>query len=69
MRFYNRDEELKELRYFKEHKPSMIVVTGRRRIGKTALVRKVQDAVYLFVDAEKSEKLLIQELEILIVMV
>lgn len=56
MKFYNRTSELAELRRiqnlsFSDHS-RMIVVTGRRRIGKTSLVMKSVEGlptVYLFV--------------------
>ena len=44
MRFYNREEELKELKRIQqlafEESSRMTVVTGRRRIGKTSLIMK-----------------------------
>ncbi|MFT4304845.1 MAG: ATP-binding protein [Candidatus Woesearchaeota archaeon] len=61
MKFYNREEELNELNYFYKNRPSMVVITGRRRIGKTELIKKIKNHIYFFVDSEKSEKLLIQE--------
>lgn len=60
MKFYNRKEELKELAFFNKKRPSMLVITGRRRVGKTELIKRVEGA-YLFVDFEKPENLLIQE--------
>jgi len=66
MRFYNRQ---KEIRYFdeiwknSENSAQMTMVVGRRRIGKTLLLKKVIEnipAVYLFV-SRKSETLLCEE--------
>ena len=67
MKFYDREEELKELRRvqkqaFEEHS-RMTVLTGRRRIGKTSLGRLAMEgttSVYLFV-ARKDEALLCQD--------
>jgi AAA+ ATPase superfamily predicted ATPase len=66
MRFYNREKELDQLKRIRErsaHSAQMTVVIGRRRIGKTSLLKKDMEgqlAVYLFV-AKKSEALLCQE--------
>lgn len=56
MKFYNREEELTQLRNMKEnafHSHSKLtVVTGRRRVGKTMLILKAMEeepVVYLFV--------------------
>lgn len=67
MRFYNRENELEELKRiqtlsFSDHS-RLTVVTGRRRIGKTSLIMKaVKDTpvVYLFV-SRKSEASLCME--------
>ncbi|MBI2135544.1 ATP-binding protein [Candidatus Woesearchaeota archaeon] len=61
MKFYNREQELAEIEHFYKNKPAMLVITGRRRIGKTELVKKIKKQVYFFVDSEKSETMLIQE--------
>ncbi|HSF55535.1 MAG TPA: ATP-binding protein [Algoriphagus sp.] len=66
MRFYNREKELDQLKKIRERSvqsAQMTVVIGRRRIGKTSLLKKDMEgqlAVYLFV-AKKSEALLCQE--------
>lgn len=66
MKFYNREKELAQLQKIRERSaqsPQMTVVIGRRRIGKTSLLKKDIEgrlAVYLFV-ARKSETLLCQE--------
>jgi len=67
MRFYNRESELENLALIKRRSltnAQMTVMVGRRRTGKTSLIKKSikQDstAVYLFV-AKKSEQLLCAE--------
>jgi AAA+ ATPase superfamily predicted ATPase len=64
MKFYNRSKELAELQRIRELSFSdhsrMVVVTGRRRIGKTSLImRSVEDTptVYLFVGRKKEATL------------
>jgi len=64
MKFYNREEELHEIRLLRNAMPSMVVLTGRRRVGKTEIINnflKNEKGVYFFIDNEKSEKLLIRE--------
>ncbi|MBD3204439.1 AAA family ATPase [Candidatus Woesearchaeota archaeon] len=61
MKFYNRTKELKEINHFKNKKPSILVVTGRRRIGKTELIKRIHGHVYFYVDNKKSEAILISE--------
>ena len=64
MKFYNREDELQEMNLLRNTPPAMIVLTGRRRVGKTELIKKfLEDStgVYFFVDSEKSEKMLINE--------
>lgn len=66
MKFYNREKELAQLQKIRQRSAQsaqMTVVIGRRRIGKTSLLKKDMEgqvAVYLFV-AKKSEALLCQE--------
>ena len=66
MRFYNREHEIKifnEILENAENSAQFTVVVGRRRIGKTALLKKVIEnipSVYLFV-SRKSEALLCEE--------
>lgn len=67
MKFYNREEELAELKRIQklafEESSRLTVLTGRRRIGKTSLVTeatKNSPSVYLFV-GRKNEAVLIQE--------
>jgi hypothetical protein len=55
MRFYNREKELKQLQKIRERSEGsaqMSVIIGRRRIGKTSLLKKDMEgqlAIYLFV--------------------
>lgn len=71
MRFYARDKEIALLRSIEQKSlttAQMTVITGRRRIGKTTLLRRVffedhasdSPVVYLFV-GQKNEALLCQE--------
>lgn len=66
MKFYNREKELAQLQRIRQRSTQsaqMTVIVGRRRIGKTSLLKKDMEgnlAVYLFV-AKKSEALLCQE--------
>lgn len=64
MKFYNREKELKKLRSIEasSHNGSkMTVVVGRRRIGKTKLIKEAfEHKVYLFV-SKKNEALLCEE--------
>ena len=64
MKFYNREKELQNLRAIEEaskKSSKMTVVVGRRRIGKTTLIKKAySDRVYLFV-SKKNEALLCDE--------
>lgn len=67
MKFYDREKELELLKTIKEHSETearMTVVVGRRRIGKTSLLKKAveneETALYLFV-TRKSEVLICEE--------
>ena len=66
MRFYNRESEIKyfeEIWKNSENSAQMTLVVGRRRIGKTVLLKKIIEnipSVYLFV-SRKSEPLLCEE--------
>ncbi len=67
MKFYNREKELEFLTSIKERsaeEAQMTVVVGRRRIGKTSLLKKAvgneDTALYLFV-TRKSEVLICEE--------
>ena len=53
MRFYNRQEEvdmIKNLSALSEKHAHMLVVYGRRRVGKTRLVLESLEPMYFFVD-------------------
>ncbi|MDF1534718.1 MAG: ATP-binding protein, partial [Methanosarcinaceae archaeon] len=61
MKFYDRKDEAKKLKTLTSlDKSTMIVIYGRRRVGKTRLVQHVfkDDSLYFFV-AEKEERLLL----------
>ena len=67
MRFYNRENELELLRSIRERsqvEARMTVVVGRRRIGKTSLLKRAigleENTLYLFV-TRKSEVLICDE--------
>lgn len=64
MKFYNREKEILNLKSIEEaskESSKMTVVVGRRRIGKTTLIKKAyRDRVYLFV-SKKNEALLCDE--------
>ncbi|NLL11426.1 MAG: ATP-binding protein, partial [Methanomicrobiales archaeon] len=40
MKFYGREDELRLMGQLYQKSPSFLVITGRRRIGKTTLVRE-----------------------------
>jgi len=69
MKFYNREKELHNLREIEEaskESSKMTIVVGRRRIGKTTLIKKAYtNQVYLFV-SKKNEALLCEEFIIII---
>lgn len=63
MDFIDRDNELKRLSELSELKrPLMVVMVGRRRVGKTRLIQEfikgVKEPIYLFVEEKRSEILL-----------
>lgn len=65
MRFYNREQELSrltEIAALSMKTSHMVVMTGRRRVGKTELIRRFsmerKDVLYLFVSKKKSHILL-----------
>jgi len=70
MRFYNRDKELKNLENIQKqslNSSKMTIIVGRRRIGKTSLIKKAyKKKVYLFV-SKKNESLLCEEFVSIIV--
>ncbi len=64
MKFYNREKELKNLHNVQTQSTvssKMTVIVGRRRIGKTSLIKQAyKEKVYLFV-SKKNEALLCEE--------
>ena len=72
MKFYNRDRELGRLQSIileGETQAHFVVMSGRRRIGKTALIKHFaanrEDFVYLFVSKKKPHLLLTEFTELL----
>ncbi|WP_242492629.1 ATP-binding protein [Methanolobus psychrotolerans] len=64
MQFYNRKKELEHMGMLDASKPSFLVITGKRRVGKTELIRQYsrgRKALYLFVDSNKSIDVLMDE--------
>ena len=68
MKFYNREKEIAELKRVQElafgQNSRMIVVTGRRRIGKTSLIKealKGTPTVYLFIGRKAESFTLIKK--------
>lgn len=64
MKFYNREKELKHLRAIEQssqNSSKMTIIVGRRRIGKTKLIKEAfAKKVYLFV-SKKDERMLCEE--------
>jgi len=69
MKFYNREKELQNLKAIEEaskDSSKMTIVVGRRRIGKTTLIKEAyKERVYLFV-SKKNEALLCEEFILII---
>jgi len=66
MKFYDREKELELLEALYRNKPSFVVLTGKRRVGKTELIKKFsrgKKSLYLFVDSNKSRDILLSEYE------
>ncbi len=63
MRFYDRTKELEELQTLDQAKPAMVVITGKRRVGKTELILHYlsERGIYFFVDHKKNESILVAE--------
>jgi len=65
MSFYGRRRERDLLERWYHALPGMIVITGRRRVGKTSRIRgfiKDEPSLYFFVDKNKSIEVLIHDL-------
>ncbi len=67
MKFYNRESELSKLSDIAKlsmSAPHMVIITGRRRVGKTELIRRFsmerKDVLYLFV-SKKKPNILVEE--------
>ncbi len=66
MDFYNREKELSLMSLLDRSKPSFLVITGKRRVGKTELIKqfsKNRQAIYFFVDSNKSIDILMDEFD------
>ncbi|WP_246275868.1 ATP-binding protein [Methanolobus zinderi] len=66
MDFYNREKELALMSLLDKSKPSFLVITGKRRVGKTELIKqfsKNRQAIYFFVDSNKSIDILMDEFD------
>ncbi len=64
MVFYGREKELELLGRLYKKLPGMIVITGRRRVGKTSLIKefiKGKKSLYFFVDNNKSIEILLKD--------
>jgi AAA+ ATPase superfamily predicted ATPase len=64
MQFYNREKELALMQLLNDRNPSFLVITGKRRVGKTELIKqfiKDQRSLYRFVDSNKSIDILMDE--------
>ena len=64
--FYNREKELELMELLNRSKPSFLVITGKRRVGKTELIKqfsKNRKTVYFFVDSNKSIDILMDEFD------
>jgi len=64
MKFYGRERELRLMEHLYAGAPSFLVVTGRRRVGKTELIKEFcrgKPALYFYVDANKSIGTLMDE--------
>ncbi len=66
LQFYNREKELALMSLLDKSKPSFLVITGKRRVGKTELIRQFsrgREALYFFVDSNKSIDILMDEFD------
>ncbi len=64
MKFYNREKELKKLKNIKElskERAKMTIIIGRRRIGKTTLIKEAYSKKLYFFVSKKNEALLCEE--------
>lgn len=64
MRFYEREKELTLMEMLKNAPPSFLVITGRRRVGKTELIREFcrdKKSLCYYVDQNKSIDIMMEE--------
>jgi len=64
MKFYDREKEQQLMKHLYGTAPSFLVITGRRRVGKTELIREFsrgKKALYFYVDQNKSIDILMEE--------
>ena len=64
MKFHDREKELELLESLMGSAPSFIVITGKRRVGKTELIKQFirsHPSLYFFVDENKSADVLLAE--------
>lgn len=64
MRFYNREKELTLMGDLMRTLPSFLVITGRRRVGKTELILEFcrdKKSLYYYVDQNKSIDIMMEE--------
>ena len=56
MKFYGRERDLRLMEHPYARAPSFLVVTGRRRVGKTELIKEFcrgKPALYFYVDGAR----------------
>jgi len=66
MKFYGRKHELEVLELLGSNKPSLVIITGMRRIGKTELIKRFcrdREFAYFFVDKNKTTSMLMEEFQ------
>lgn len=64
MQFYNREKERRLMEQLYRSGPSFLVITGRRRVGKTELIKEFcrdKPSLYYYVDQNKSAAILSEE--------
>jgi hypothetical protein len=64
MKFYDREKEQQLMEHLYDAAPSFLVITGRRRVGKTELIREFsrdKKSLYFYVDQNKSINILMEE--------
>jgi len=69
MKFYNREQELQTLQNIEKlsfNSSKMTIIVGRRRIGKTTLIKKAYPKKVYFFVSKKNEHLLCEEFKLII---